>query len=239
MLTRALLLIVALVVSLVAVFSWSYTGSIASVEVEEKVIALTFDDGPNPPYTQAMLDTLEKAGIKATFFLMGRHAEAFPDQVKAIADAGHEVANHSYSHRLMLASTKSVALEELQRTNALLENITGHKPIHFRPPYGMQGPGAKLALEQLGLRSILMNVNGSDWEHTSPEPIANAVLESITPGSIVLLHDGQGDVDDPMAQDSRSASVEATAIIIKSLQNQGYRFVTVSDLLQLAAATDD
>ena len=124
-------------------------------------------------------------------------------------------------------------LEELVRTNQIIENLLGYSPVLFRPPYGAQGIGLKRAIQTLGMKSILMSVNGADWESTDPVMIANAVLDGVAPGSIILLHDGHGDIDDPAAQDSRAASVVATGIIIESLKSQGYRFATVGELLAM------
>lgn len=239
MLAKLLTAIGALMIVLCSTLWWSYSETIASVTVTEKVIVLTYDDGPNPPHTQAMLETLDQYGVKATFFLKGQNAQAFPELVQAIAKAGHEIGNHSYSHQMMMGTSKSAAIEELVRTNKILESITGLQPRLFRPPYGAQGPGVKLALEQLQMTSILMSGHGSDWEHTVPALIANEVLESVQPGGIVLLHDGHGDVDSPASQASRAASVVATGTIIESLSAQGYRFVTVGELLQLADLSRD
>lgn len=226
-------ILVAFICAVIAVFLWSYSAAIVTAPVTEKVVALTFDDGPNPPHTQALLDTLERHSVKATFFLKGQNVEAFPESVRAVAQAGHEIANHSYSHLPMLSFSKSEMLNELVRTNQLIEDLLDYQPELFRPPYGVQGPGLKMALDELNMTSILMSTHGLDWEVNDPELIANTVLESIEPGSIILLHDGHGDVTDPNAQDSRAASVQATTIIIETLKAQGYRFATVGELIAL------
>ncbi|MFL3654875.1 MAG: polysaccharide deacetylase family protein [Halioglobus sp.] len=222
------------IVAVVGVLIASYNGTIVTVPVTEKVVALTYDDGPNPPHTQALLATLERHSVKATFFLKGQNVEAFPEAVRVIAQSGHEIGNHSYSHRPMFSLSKTAMLEELVRTNRLIENLVDYKPALFRPPYGIQGPGLKMALDELDMTSILMSTSGLDWEVTEPKLIASAVVESIEPGSIILLHDGHGDVSDPNAQDSRAASVEATGIIIETLRAQGYRFATVGELIALS-----
>jgi peptidoglycan/xylan/chitin deacetylase (PgdA/CDA1 family) len=222
------------IVSLCAMFFWSYSKVVVSVPVAEKVVALTYDDGPNPPHTQALLDMLAQHGVKATFFLKGRNVEVFPESVRAVAQAGHEIANHSYDHRPMISFSKSAMREELARTNVLIERLLGYQPVLFRPPYGVQGPGLKTAIEELGMTSILMSTNGADWKVTDPELIASAVLDSIEPGSIILLHDGHGDVDDPNNQDSRAATVAATGIVIEALQTRGYRFATVGELMSMS-----
>ena len=220
--------------ALCVVICWSYKDVIITVPITEKVVALTFDDGPNPPHTQALLDMLAQHEVMATFFLKGRNVEAFPESVRAVANAGHEIGNHSYFHRPMISLSKTDMREEVVRTNIMIENILGYEPVLFRPPYGAQGPGLKLALQELGMSSILVSTNGADWEVTDPQKIAISVLENIEPGGIILLHDGHGDVDEPETQDSRAATVVATGIIIEELKAQGYRFATVGDLVALA-----
>jgi peptidoglycan-N-acetylglucosamine deacetylase len=224
-----------ILVVICALLFWSYNGAIARVPVDEKVVALTYDDGPNPPYTQALLDALAQYGVKATFFLKGRNIEAFPESVLSIAQAGHEIGNHSYYHRPMIALREPAMLEELLRTNSLIDSLLGYEPVLFRPPYGVQSPGLQMALDTLDMKSILMSTNGVDWEVTDPMQIASSVLENIEPGSIILLHDGHGDVDDPHTQDSRAATVAATGIVIETLEAQGYRFVTVGELLAMSS----
>jgi len=234
MVRKIILVLGIALVALCAIFFWSYSEVVITVPVTEKVVALTYDDGPNPPHTQALLDTLAQHGVMATFFLKGRNVAAFPESVLMVANAGHEIGNHSYSHRPMIALSKSDMLEEVVRTNELIENLLGYEPVLFRPPYGAQGPGLKLALDELDMPSILMSTNGTDWEITDPQQIASAVLENIEPGSIILLHDGHGDVDEPDSQDSRAATVAATDIIVVALKARGYRFATVGELMAMA-----
>jgi len=234
MLKKLLAAMAIILVLICVVMFWSYRDAVVSVPVDEKVVALTYDDGPNPPHTQAMLELLAQQGVTATFFLKGRNVDAFPETVEAVAQAGHEIGNHSYFHRPMLSLSKSAMREELVRTGDSIEKVLGQRPVLFRPPYGLQGPGLQIALAELGMPSILMSSHGVDWEETDPELIATKVVESIEPGSIILLHDGHGDVEEPTAQQSRAPSVAATGIIIEELKSRGYRFVTVSELLALA-----
>jgi len=230
---KGLILLTILAVGLVAVVYWSYSGAIVRLPVEAKVVALTFDDGPNPPHTEALLKLLAEHDVKATFFLKGSHIEAFPETARMVARADHEIANHSYSHKPMISLQRESMQEEIARTGELIDTHLelDYSPRLFRPPYGLQGPGVKRAIDELGMISILMSDHGSDWEVTDPVLIAEAVLENVEPGAIVLLHDGHGDVDDPYSQDSRAPTVEATGIIIQSLKSRGYDFVTVSELL--------
>lgn len=214
---------------------WCYRDVVIWPQVSQKVVALTFDDGPNPPHTRALLQVLQAHQVRATFFMKGANVEAFPDQVRAVAAAGHEIGGHSYHHRPMLGLRSAAYAQELELTNQLLAAELGYTPQLFRPPYGLQGVGLTLALRQLGLRSIGMGVHGSDWSQTDSEQISQSILAGIKPGAIILLHDGHADIADPHAQDSRAASVQATGQIITVLRSDGYRFVTVSELLELAA----
>jgi peptidoglycan/xylan/chitin deacetylase (PgdA/CDA1 family) len=210
---------------------WSYSDVVMRIPTGEKVVALTYDDGPNPPYTWSLLELLQEHGVKATFFLKGRNVEAFPRELRNMVYLGHEIANHGYSHRHMVSFSRREMLEEVARTNAAIREVLEYEPELFRPPYGLQGPGLKRALEDLNMTSVLMTAWGSDWEVTDPERIAEAVLRDVEPGGIILLHDGHGDVDDPSAQDSRAATVAATRIIIEELQARGYRFLTLGQML--------
>jgi peptidoglycan-N-acetylglucosamine deacetylase len=168
MLKKLLTTIVIVVVLICVVIFWSYSDAVVSVPVDEKVVALTYDDGPNPPHTQAMLELLAQHGVRATFFPKARNVEAFPESLQAVAQAGHEIGNHSYYHRPMLSFYKSAMLEEVVRAGDDIEKVLGQRPVLFRPPYGLQGPGLKMALDELGMLSILMGSHGVDWKETDP-----------------------------------------------------------------------
>jgi peptidoglycan/xylan/chitin deacetylase (PgdA/CDA1 family) len=235
MLKKILFGLFTLVLCVLSVVYWCYSDVVFRAAVNEKVVAITFDDGPNPPYTAALLDMLARYNVPATFFMKGKNVEAFPNDVLAVANAGHEIGNHSYYHKPMLAFSAAAYVEEISRTNRALADILGQAPRLFRPPYGAQGIGLTLALQELGMDSIGMNAIGNDWELTDPEAIAAAILDNIGPGAIILLHDGHADVDDPHAQNSRAASVFAAQLIIETLHSQGYRFVSTSELLAMSA----
>jgi peptidoglycan/xylan/chitin deacetylase (PgdA/CDA1 family) len=238
MIKKLLLGIAIALALLIATVVWCYKDVLIKAPLTEKVVALTYDDGPNPPHTQALLQVLGEQGVHATFFMKGINVDAFPDAVAEVAAAGHEIGNHSYYHQAMLAFGSRQYRQEITRTNRALENVLGYQPVLFRVPYGAQGIGLTLALEELNMRSIGMGAIGSDWEVFDPRLIADAILDSIEPGAIILLHDGHGDVADPATQDSREASVAATTLLIETLQEQGYRFVTVGEMLELMAHSD-
>ncbi len=233
MVKKLLLTACLLIAAVLALVLWSYQGAVLQVPVTEKVVALTFDDGPNPPYTAELLALLEERGVRASFFPKARNVEAFPEAAREVVRAGHEIGNHSYDHLPMTSLSKADMQAEIVRSNQVLEEILGVQARLFRPPFGVQSLGVKLALRELGMVSVLASAHGSDWEEDDPERIAAAVLADIEPGVIVLLHDGHGDVADPHTQDSRSASVAATGIVIEKLREQGYRLVTVGELLTM------
>ena len=215
--------------------TWSYSNALSRVETTEKAVALTYDDGPNPPHTEALLALLAARGVYATFFLKGRNVEAYPELAARLVDEGHEVANHSYYHDAMGSWSKTDMQSELERVNVLIQDATGVKPSLFRPPFGVQGAGLKRALDELGMLSVRADANGADWEVYDAQEVADRVLVDVEPGSIVLLHDGHGDMEEPREQESRAHTVAATAIIIDALRAEGYRFVTVSELIGLAS----
>lgn len=233
MLKKILISLALLVAAIALSVAWSYQGVVTRVPVQEKLVALTFDDGPNPPYTGELLSLLRERNVRATFFPKARNVEAFPDAARDIVEAGHEIGNHSYDHYAMNSWSADRMLSEIERANDSLRRVMGVETRLFRPPFGVQSLGVRRALEKLEMRSILASAHGTDWEERDAASIAASILEDTGPGAIILLHDGHGDVDDPRAQDSRAASVEATRMLIDTLEEQGYRFVTVGELLSL------
>ena len=178
--------------------------------------ALTFDDGPQEPYTSRLLDLLGTEGVAATFFVLGRQVERHPDVVERMRREGHEVGVHGYSHApLALLGSRRLA-SELDRSLAL---VAGARLL--RPPYGWKDPRLFRLARERGLTVVGWSAHGADWRAGSPQAIAARLLRRIRPGAIVLLHDGYGED----ARADRSASVEAAAIVIRALKGQGYRFV--------------
>lgn len=197
---------------------------VTRVNTEEKVVALTYDDGPNPPYTHHLMEVLEQFGVKATFFVIGHQVEQHSETVQALQDQGHELGNHSYSHRRLISTPRAAIADEIHKTDQLLQSLGSPGQIHFRSPYGYKRIRLPWVLAQLKKINVLWNVDPRDYEAGSAEAVVDYVLEQVRPGSIVLLHDGGGD---------RSLTVEATARLIPQLQERGYRLQTVSELLAL------
>lgn len=188
----------------------------------EKLVALTFDDGPHPSNTPQVLEILARYGIQATFFWIGRELRKYPDVARSVVVAGHAVGNHTWNHRSRLAS-EAVARAEIDDTQALIESTVGTSSHLFRPPGGHLKNGlADYALRN-GFTVVVWSVQSNDWDATSSEEIMQNVLGAVSPGTIVLMHDGGGD---------RSKTIAALPQIIETLQAEGYRFVTVQEMLE-------
>jgi len=194
------------------------------VDTKEKVVALTYDDGPNPPYTNQLIGILERNQIKATFFVVGNIIEKHPATVRLVISKGHELGNHSYSHQKMISENPSFIRSEIEKTDQLLRKLGVKEEIHFRAPYGRKFLVLPYLLAKMNKKNILWNVNPNDYKALNSEVIENYVLEHVSPGSIILLHDGGGD---------RSRTVTATESLIKKLGEKGYTFKTVSELMRV------
>ena len=186
-------------------------------------IALTFDDGPGEA-TPLILDILKKAGIRATFFLCGQNVERFPIYARRIAEEGHEIGNHTYSHPRFLWKTPGRIAWEIERAQNVIAHHTGRQPKLFRPPYGIRWFGLFPILSRNQMRVIMWSVNSKDWRSPAPR-IVSRVLRGVTPGAIILLHDGVP----PHQSGDRNGTVEAVGEIVGTL-GERYRFVPVSEM---------
>jgi peptidoglycan/xylan/chitin deacetylase (PgdA/CDA1 family) len=155
----------------------------------KNMVSVTFDDGPHEYYTQKHLDILDTHSAKGTFFVTGINASKYPSIVREIADRGHEVANHTYSHPKQYLSSPKELYQEINSTNDLLEQISGQKPASFRPPYGIISPFLFSVCSKLHLKIILWNINSKDYNRMQSDRIANRVIKKINKGSIILFHD--------------------------------------------------
>jgi peptidoglycan/xylan/chitin deacetylase (PgdA/CDA1 family) len=192
-------------------------------------LALTFDDGPNPAWTPRLLDVLARSEVHATFFLVGRYAQAEPALVRQIVAAGHQIGSHSWSH-LNLALTSACRIEEqLSRTSQTLEQITGAPVRYFRPPFGARRPDTLRIARRLGLIPVLWNAMTSDWKNPSADSLANRLSNKIDRlyrrgyAANIVLHDGNH--IDPAA--NRAPSTAAAAQLIARYQPT-HKFVTVA-----------
>ena len=186
-----------------------------------QLIALTFDDGPHPDYTPALLDVLRAENVRATFFLLGMQAQRYPDIVRSIVEDGHQIANHSYNHRDHRDLTYAQQREDFLKAQDLIEEAAGLRPTWVRPPYGM----AKASTYSLfGLENMMVahwTIDPVDWRRPGTDTIRDRVVTRAHPGAVVLLHDAGG---------NRNQTVNATCEIIRELKEEGYSFLTVEEL---------
>jgi peptidoglycan-N-acetylglucosamine deacetylase len=205
----------------------------------ERVIALTFDDGPNPPYTNRILEVLRREHVHATFFVVGRAVEAFPGVVREEVRDGDAIGNHTWDHAHLVLYDAKALKETLERTDDAIFSATGRRSHIMRPPYGGRDWLVLDEARSLGFTPVMWSVPlPNDWEYPPPSVIAERVLRYAGDGAIIDLHDGnQGLLCQrahlaPRVCD-RSADVEATRLIVEALKRQGYRFVTIPELLRL------
>ncbi len=192
------------------------------VERPDPVVALTFDDGPAPPYTDQLLRVLAEKDVKATFFVMGQNLEKSPDLARRLVAEGHELGNHSYSHARMIFQDYGFIASELQRTDALIRSAGYTGAIHFRSPYGKKLFLLPLYLWRAGKTNVMADVEPDAEPRASVEQMVATARAAATPGSIVILHAENA---------ARGESLRAVPGIIDALRRQGLRFVTVSELL--------
>jgi len=201
-------------------------------DVKEKKVALTFDDGPNEPYTSEILKILKDNNILATFFLMGENVETYPEAARAIVAAGHTIGNHSYDHRDLLSRTNVQVRTEILKTEKIIQDTTGVKTTLFRPPYGDKDALTVQQTRKLGYVMVEWSVSAEDWRKPGPRAIVHHVMKNVRNGGIILMHDG----DKWRHGSDRSQTVQALPIIIAQLRQQGYEFVTIPELLKLDIA---
>ena len=186
---------------------------------EEKVVALSFDAAWGDEKTQGILDILAQHQAKATFFLVGFWVDAYPQQVQAIDAAGMEIGNHSTTHPHMSELTQEQVLQEVALTNEKITALTGQVPVVFRPPYGDYDNGVIQTVRALGMEPVQWDVDSLDWKNQGAQAIIRQVTENVRPGSIILFHNNS------------DAILEALPAVLTALEQQGYRFTTVSGLL--------
>lgn len=189
------------------------------------VVALTFDDGPNPDATPAILDALGERGVKATFFILGRHAERWPELVRRVADEGHALGNHGYFHRKLHRRSPRYVREDLRLGTEAIERACGVRPRWFRAPHGFRAPWVVPIAGQLGQETVGWSLGVWDSDRPGADVIARRTIEGARPGSILLLHDGDGyDLEG-----DRTQTAQAVPSIVDALHQRGYRFVTLDE----------
>lgn len=198
--------------------AWQTTSSSSTVDLMDgtKCVALTFDDGPHPVYTEQVLDVLEKQQVHATFFLMGKEVECYPQIVKRMHDEGHLIGNHTYSHIDICQTSCQEALQEVTRTNDLIYDICQEPVEWFRAPYGCASDSLEQKTQMIW---VTWDVDPLDWSCQNADQIVNHIVKNVSENDIILMHDAY------------PSTVEATERIIVQLREMGYTFVTVEQLM--------
>jgi peptidoglycan/xylan/chitin deacetylase (PgdA/CDA1 family) len=195
--------------------------SFSSGPGDQKQVALTFDDGPHPTITPLVLDELRARGVKATFFVIGDRVKAYPWVLRQIVAEGHEIGNHTYSHRLLTAMSTDLIRREVGETQAAIRNAIGYETRLFRPPYGAFRPSANAVFREYGLNVIRWSVDPRDWRNRDAALISTRVTQQSRNGAIILCHD------------IHRATLQALPAILDTLAAEGYAFKTVSELCGL------
>jgi peptidoglycan/xylan/chitin deacetylase (PgdA/CDA1 family) len=191
--------------------------SLGIARTVERGVALTFDDGPHPEGTPAVLELLGEAGVRATFFMVGEQVERRPELAAEVMQRGHVVALHAYRHRLQVRMTKRQIAEDIDHGLRAIEAATNRRPRLHRPPYGVYSPAGLDAVRDQGLTPLLWSLWGRDWrKHTTPQRIAARATETLSGGDVILLHDA----DFYSAPGSHQRTVEALEIILKALKHR-------------------
>jgi len=193
-----------------------------SVNTDQKVLALTFDDGPHATLTPKLLDLLKARRVKATFYVVGRNVELYPEIAKRIVREGHEIANHTWSHPTLTKLSAAKVSQEFTKTDDAIFKATGVRSTNMRPPYGAINENVRqVAMKEFGYPTILWSVDPLDWKRPGSATVTRRLVDGASPGGILLAHD------------IHPGTIEAMPATIDQLLAQGYRFATVSELLAL------
>ena len=191
-----------------------------------KQIALTYDDGPNDPHTLRLLDVLAKHSVRATFFMIGRYVRQRPDIARAVAQAGHVIGNHTFTHPLLIFESEAQTRTELVKCRQALQDAIGEHSTLFRPPFGGRRPATLRIARELRLRPVMWNVTGYDWNAPPAVVIEKKVARQMRGGDVILLHDG----GHRAIGADRAQTVIATENLIQRCKNEGWKFVTVEEM---------
>lgn len=189
---------------------------LSTQDLVKKKIALTFDDGPNAKYTEKLLEGLKERGVQATFFLLGERVELSPDIVKKMHADGHLIGNHSYEHVNLSTLSDEAAIVQVNKTNEAIYKVTGEFPEYIRPPYGCWKSNLDYKTTMI---EVLWNVDPLDWKTDNANAVVQRVVNDVEENDIILLHDAS------------ESSVNAAFQIVDKLQEEGYVFVTVDEIL--------
>lgn len=202
------------------------------VDTSERVLALTYDDGPHPEDTPRLLDELAAHGARATFFVLSGQVERHPAIARRLLTEGHELALHGPDHRSLTTMDDRAAVEHVRRARDTVEQITSSRLRLYRPPYGEHTPRQARGIARLGLDVVIWSADSLDWQPGTAEEIAGRVIASVFPGGIVLLHDNRGDPETAGAGEGPPADrVAVLRRMLAGLDAHGYRAETVGALL--------
>ena len=206
---------------------------------DQRIVALTYDDGPNPPYTDRILDVLAREKVQATFFVVGRAVVAYPQTMRHIVAGGHALGNHTWDHRHLVIMPRSGLRAEMDRTDRAIQNIVHVHTRLMRPPFGARDWMVLDEMRKLGYTVVMWSVPlPRDWEYPSAQTIARRVTAQVKDGAIIVLHDGNrgllcAERHLPAHVCNRAADIEATRLIVEDLKRRGYHFVTIPALLAM------
>jgi len=198
-------------------------------------LALTFDDGPNDPWTLRLVEVLARHEVCATFFMIGRYVRQQPQIARAVAQAGHEIGNHTESHPNLIYCSTSRVRTEIVLCEQALNDVVGPHTAFFRPPFGGRRPAVLRAAAKAGLTTIMRRASSFDWKLLTPKAIVDKVAAQVSGGEVILMHDGshQG-----MGWD-RSKTVVAVDELIHRYKSEGYAFASVGEMMRGATANAD
>jgi peptidoglycan-N-acetylglucosamine deacetylase len=213
-----------LVVGSVRISSGFYLQVLCKGNIKEKVVALTFDDGPDPVITPKVLEILEKHQIPASFFVIGRKAEKQDDVMRLIISKGHIIGNHSYSHHFFFDFFGRKKMEQdLLKARGIIKDITGKVPLLFRPPYGVTNPVLAKVVKRLGYQVIGWSIRSFDTTTTDADKVAKRVIMGLRPGAVILMHD------------DRELTAKVLENLILKIKEEGYRFVGIEEMFGIEA----
>ncbi|HEY5132421.1 MAG TPA: polysaccharide deacetylase family protein [Candidatus Krumholzibacteriaceae bacterium] len=195
-----------------------------------RAVSLTFDDGPNEPYTSRVLDILKRFDVRATFFLIGENVETFPAAARRAAAEGHELGNHGWDHEALPLKTPARIRDQIARTSDAIGNIAGTRPVLFRASHGWRNPWVNRVAKEAGCESVAWTLGVWDTDRPGAREIVRRTMKELAGGCVVLLHDGRGTEH---GTDSGQL-IEALPEIIEGALKAGYRFLTLSEMIREA-----
>lgn len=216
-------LTIAAIATLSVTCAAAWNGDVVSgAKTSRQIIALTFDDGPHADKTPEILDILADYGVHATFFAVGENVKAHPEIIQREIDEGHEIGNHTYSHKFLKKADAKTVADELCRFDDMMLELFEYKPKLFRPPGGLYNTSICDTAKSIGYTVVLWSIDTRDWAHTPTDKICSEICDNAESGDIILMHDFIG---------GSSPTPAALRVIIPKLLEDGYEFVTISELL--------